>query len=377
MGIKPTDFFQLLNKNGIKFFTGVPDSLLKNLCLCIDDNVKNDKHLIAANEGNAVALASGYHLATKKLGLVYMQNSGIGNAINPLLSLADPEVYSIPMLLLIGWRGEPGVKDEPQHIKQGKVQLNLLDAIDIPYEIFSSKTENWDRKLVEGIKYSSKHNRPFAIIIKKGTFDNYFIDKKIDSSDLMTREEALKILLENIPNKSVIVSTTGKTSREIFEIREQNKESHHTDFLTVGSMGHCSSIALGIALAQQNKKVFCIDGDGSLLMHLGSLAVIGKMHPKNFYHILMNNNVHESVGGQKTAIDAIDIKSLIKSTNYNKVICFKTKSDLKTNVKNIFNSTGPNFIEIRLKSGSRADLGRPTIKPIDNKKNLMDFLKDK
>ena len=312
MGIDTSEFFQLLSEKNVEFFTGIPDSLLKQFCLCIDDNVPNEKHIVAANEGNAIALATGYHLATNKLPLVYMQNSGTGNAINPLLSLADSEVYSIPMLILIGWRGEPGIKDEPQHTKQGKVQLELLDSIDLQYEIISANDDNWKDKLLNGIEISTSKNRPFAILIKKGTFDRYKIGIEEPMSDLMNREHALTILLEKIPENSIIVSTTGKTSREIYEFREQNNQSHNTDFLTVGSMGHCSSIALGIAIAQPNRKVICIDGDGSLLMHMGSLAVIGKSQPKNFYHILMNNYVHESVGGQRTAVNTVEIVNLRK-----------------------------------------------------------------
>ncbi len=376
MAIQPLQFFRLLADNNINFFTGVPDSLLKQLCLCIDDNVKNDRHIIAANEGNAIALATGHHIGTGKLALVYMQNSGLGNAINPLLSLADPEVYSIPMLLLIGWRGEPGVKDEPQHVKQGKVQLDLLDSINIPYNIISDEDADWKQKIIKGVEVAISENRPYAIIVKKGTFEKYgVVEDKVETAQ-MTREKALEILLKYIPNDAVIVSTTGKTSREIFEIREKNNEPHFKDFLTVGSMGHCSSIALGIALAQPKRKVICIDGDGALLMHLGALTTIAKNQPNNFYHILMNNYVHESVGGQKTAINSIDVQGIVRSANYKNIIGIHTADELSKNMVEFFNNTGPGFLEIKLKQGSRTDLGRPTIKPIDNKRNLIEFLKN-
>ena len=377
MSIAPQEFFRLLTDNNVEFFTGIPDSLLKQLCLCIDDNVSNDRHIIAANEGNAIALATGYHLGTDKLAAVYMQNSGLGNAINPLLSLADPEVYSIPMILIIGWRGEPGVKDEPQHVKQGKVQLDLLDSMNLPYDIISADDTDWKQKITKGIKVAIAENSPYAIVVKKGTFEKYYVVEDEIKTELMSREEALEILLKHIPNDAVIVSTTGKTSREIFEIRENNKEPHFRDFLTVGSMGHCSSIALGIALSQSKRKVICIDGDGAFLMHMGSLAAIGKAQPNNFYHILMNNYVHESVGGQKTAIDAIDVKGIVNSANYAGVSKIDKKSDLENGIENIFRNKGPQFLEIKLKPGSRADLGRPTIKPIDNKRDLIEFLKKK
>jgi len=377
VSIAPQEFFRLLSNNNVDFFTGVPDSLLKQLCLCIDDNVSNDRHIIAANEGNAIALATGYHLGTNKIAAVYMQNSGLGNAINPLLSLADPEVYSIPMILIIGWRGEPGVKDEPQHIKQGKVQLDLFDSMNLPYDIISADDTEWEQKVTKGINVAIAENRPYVFVVKKGTFENYGTVGDEVKTELMSREEALEILLKYIPNDAVIVSTTGKTSREIFEIRENNKEPHFKDFLTVGSMGHCSSIALGIALVQPHRKVVCIDGDGAFLMHMGSLAAIGKAQPSNFYHILMNNFVHESVGGQKTAIDAIDVKGIVKSAKYAGVSQIDNKSDLKNGIENIFRVKGPQFLEIKLKSGSRTDLGRPTIKPINNKRNLIEFLKKK
>lgn len=375
MSIQPIHFFQLLTENNIDFFTGVPDSLLKQFCLCVDDNVSNDRHIIAVNEGSAIALATGYHLGTGKVSLVYMQNSGLGNAINPLLSLADPEVYSIPMLLLIGWRGEPGVKDEPQHIKQGKVQLDLLNSMNIPYCILSPDDTDWPQKVTKGIEKSVSWNQPYAIVIRKGTFDDYnSTSEKIDDH-LMMREEALEILIKNIPNDAVIVSTTGKTSREIFEIREKNGEPHFKDFLTVGSMGHCSSIALGIALAQPKRKVICIDGDGALLMHMGSLATIGNSQPDNFYHILMNNYVHESVGGQKTSIDSIDVQGTFRSMNYKTIFNVETSDELSAKIAGFFEKSGPGLVEIKLKPGSRADLGRPTIKPVDNKSNLIEFLK--
>ncbi len=377
MGIQPLQFFRLLADNNVDFFTGVPDSLLKQLCLCIDDNVSNDRHIIAANEGNAIALATGFHLGTSKIALVYMQNSGLGNAINPLLSLADPEVYSIPMLILIGWRGEPGVKDEPQHVKQGRIQLNLLDSINLPYNIISSDDTDWKQKITKGIDIAISENRPYAIVVKKGTFEKYNILEDKVETEIMTREEALKIILKYIPNNAVIVSTTGKTSREIFEIREKNNEPHFKDFLTVGSMGHCSSIALGIALSQTKRKVICIDGDGAFLMHLGALATVAKIQPNNFYHILMNNCVHESVGGQETGIDSIDVKGIVRSTNYKNIIGIDTIDGLSKNMTNFFKNIGPGFLEIKLNPGSRTDLGRPTIKPIDNKRNLIEFLKNK
>ena len=349
--------------------------MLKQLCLCIDDIHPKERHVIAANEGNAIALAAGYHLATGKTPLVYMQNSGLGNSVNPLLSLCDPDVYSIPMLLLIGWRGEPGIIDEPQHIKQGKVQLELLQAMDIPYEIISKNDGKVEKKITKIAGRAMRENRPLAIVVKKGTFDTYVSPSVTVDNGLMTREESLEIMLKQLPNNSIIISTTGKTSREIFEIREKTCKSHFKDFLTVGSMGHCSSIALGIAIAKPDRKVICIDGDGALIMHMGSLSTVGKLSPKNYYHILINNYVHESVGGQSTSAKYIELPQLVKANGYKFVYSAQDCTQLKNQVRYFIKNEGPAFLEVKVKSGSRENLGRPTIKPIENKKVFMDFLK--
>ncbi|HJM12154.1 MAG TPA: phosphonopyruvate decarboxylase [Candidatus Marinimicrobia bacterium] len=374
MAIKPTDFYDQLASHGVEFFTGVPDSLLKEFCLCIDDRISNDKHIIAANEGNAVALASGYYLAQESIPLVYMQNSGLGNAVNPLLSLCDPDVYSIPLLVMIGWRGEPGVKDEPQHVTQGRVQIELLEALGLPYEIISKDDDQFYKKISNVIEIAKNENKPVVLLIKKGTFEKYK-DEIVQSDDQrMNREEALEIILENLDDNAIIVSTTGKTSREIFEIREKRGQTHEQDFLTVGSMGHCSSIALGIALAKPHREVVCIDGDGAMLMHLGSLTSIASMKPKNFRHILMNNEVHESVGGQETAAKYLDLSAIVEAVGSSKVFKAATPNDLKTNITNFITCSGPSFLEVKIKPGSREDLGRPTVKPADNKENFMKFL---
>ncbi len=377
MGISPLKFYTVLADKNVDFFTGVPDSLLKQFCLCIDDNVSKNRHVIAANEGNAIALAAGYHLGTGKIPLVYMQNSGLGNAVNPLLSLCDPDVYSIPMIIVVGWRGEPGVKDEPQHIKQGKVQLDLIKALDLPYTVISKDEQNISTKITNGIEQAVSENRPFVFVIKKGTFSKYGLESSSDEEKMMSREKALEIMLSQFPEDVIIVSTTGKTSREIFEIRERNGEPHYKDFLTVGSMGHCSSIALGIVISNPERKVVCIDGDGALIMHMGSLSTIGKLKPKNFYHILMNNQVHESVGGQETSARFIDIPELVKANGYANVFFTDNEEGLISRIGKFMKETGPNFLEVKIKSGSREDLGRPTVQPVDNKKAFMKFVRDK
>ena len=374
MAIKPTDFYDQLANHGVEFFTGVPDSLLKEFCLCIDDFIPKDKHIITANEGNAVALAAGYYLAQKSLPLVYMQNSGLGNAVNPLLSLCDPDVYSIPMLLMIGWRGEPGVKDEPQHAKQGKVQLKLLESMDIPYEIISKDDDQFEMKILSAVETAKNENRPAVLLIKKGTFEKYSKEIQKFDDQRMKREEALEIILKNLDDNAIVVSTTGKTSREIFEIREKRGQSHEQDFLTVGSMGHCSSIALGIALAKPHRQVVCIDGDGAMLMHLGSLTSIASLKLKNFRHILVNNEVHESVGGQETAAKNLDLSAIVEAMGSSKTFKAKTPTELKANITDFMECVGPSFLEVKIRPGSREDLGRPTIKPVYNKENFMGFL---
>lgn len=374
MSIKPTDFFHQLTNNGIEFFTGVPDSLLKEFCLCVNDNVSDLDHIITANEGNAIALAAGNYMAKKSIPLVYMQNSGLGNAINPLLSLCDPDVYSIPLIVMIGWRGEPKVKDEPQHIKQGKIQLKLLESMEIPYEIISKEGNNYKKQIVRSIRIAESENRPFVLLIKKGTFGNYSSENQNIKNDFMKREKALEIILEGINNNTIIVSTTGKTSREIYEIREKSIQSHQRDFLTVGSMGHCSSIALGIALAKPQRKVVCIDGDGSLIMHMGSLATISSLKPNNYYHILLNNAVHDSVGGQETAAKNIDLSAIVKAIEFNKTFLALNINQLKEKILKLMSSKGPSFLEVKISPGSRKDLGRPSMKPIANKESFMRFI---
>lgn len=358
--INTKEFYDTLIENNFDYFVGVPDSLLKDLCLCITDNSK-DNHIITANEGNAVAIAAGYNIATSKYGVCYMQNSGLGNIINPLLSLIDEKVYNIPMLFIIGYRGEPGVKDEPQHIKQGELTLPLLDTLGIKYFILD---ENYKNQIIECHKYVKETNKPIALIVKKDTFTKY--DKEFESNDLeLTREEALETIISNITEDDFIVSTTGKTSREIFEIREKRNEGHGSDFLTVGSMGHTLSLALGISL-NTDKNVYCIDGDGSMIMHMGSLAVAIQNAKDNFKYILINNGCHESVGGEPTVSNSINIKEIFKGFGFKNVYEASSKKEIIDALNNI-NDDSKSAIIINTNSKSRKDLGRPTTSPIDNK----------
>jgi len=373
--IKCEDFYNLLIKNKIDFFCGVPDSLLKYPIAYISDHAMKKKNITTANEGNAIALAAGYHLATGKIGMVYMQNSGEGNAINPLTSLIDKKVYSIPLLLLIGWRGEPGKKDEPQHVKQGEITESLLDILGIPYSIIPELIEESDQVMKKAVKYMKKQNSAYAIIAKKGIFEPYNLTNKSETSNNLSREEALRIVAEHLSSQDIIISTTGKLSRELFEYREEIKQNHNRDFLTVGSMGHCSQIALGIAVSKPTRNIYCFDGDSAVIMHMGSLAIIGSQKPENLKHIIFNNGAHDSVGGQESVGLKIDIPLIAKACGYNSVFKADAKDEIIEGIKNLKMAKGPSLLEIKIKKGSRKDLGRPTKTPLENKIAFMNFIR--
>ncbi|WP_443660349.1 phosphonopyruvate decarboxylase [Clostridium algidicarnis] len=374
--INTEEFYKNLKSNKIDFFVGVPDSLLKDFCAYIKENVDSKNNIVAANEGNALAIASGYYLATGNPALVYMQNSGQGNIINPLASLNDPLVYSIPALLVIGWRGEPNKKDEPQHKKQGLVTLKLLEALDIEYSILTEKDDVgiWKKKISEAVEYMKKEKSPYALVVTKGTFSTYKLKEQSKVNFEMSREDAIKEIVNALGDEDTIVSTTGMASRELFEEREARNMGHEKDFLTVGSMGHASQIALGIALSKPKKNVYCLDGDGALLMHLGGLAIIGTQKVENFKHIVINNGAHDSVGGQSTVGLDIDIPSIAKSCGYKKTFTVSTFEDLKAYLKILVEAKGPVLLEVKVRKGARKDLGRPTTSPIENKDMFMKFL---
>ncbi|MFC1743192.1 phosphonopyruvate decarboxylase [Candidatus Riflebacteria bacterium] len=377
MTIKPLEFFKVLKDCQVDFFTGVPDSLLKDLCGCFLDIVPENRHVIAANEGNAIALACGYHLGTGRTPLVYMQNSGLGNAINPLQSLCDRDVYAIPMILLVGWRGMPGCADEPQHTKTGRTQQSLLKAMELPFEILNAAEKSWQKIVEQGIKTGQRDATPFVFLVQKGTFLPHKKNSTATKAYTLLREEALQIILSALDDSAVVVSTTGKTSREIFELRAKNGQSHNRDFLSIGSMGHCSSIAAGLALASPNKNIICIDGDAALIMHMGALAINGKLKQKNFRHILINNGAHESVGGQPTVAFELDFSSLLKANCYADYFYAADAKELKLIIGEFLKADGPVFLEVKVRPGSRADLGRPTLSPLENKRDFMNFLATK
>ncbi|RKX35601.1 MAG: phosphonopyruvate decarboxylase [Verrucomicrobia bacterium] len=372
----PARVFDQLERHGVGFFSGVPDSLLKDFCAYVTDHAPSENHVITANEGAAVGMAVGYHLATDGLALVYMQNSGLGNVVNPLLSLADVEVFSIPMILMVGWRGEPGVKDEPQHVKQGRVTLALLDAMEIPYVILPSEPEAAESEISRAVTMAREKSCPVALVVRKGTFSPYRRKQAADLDQPMSREQAIGCLVEEIEPGAVVVSTTGMISRELFEVRQQRGEEAGRDFLTVGSMGHASSIAFGVASRQPDRPVYCFDGDGAMLMHLGSLAVLGQAAPANFKHIVLNNGSHDSVGGQPTVGLAVRFGDIARACGYSHIGRAHEPKALRKAMAELRDARGPALLEIEVRKGSRDDLGRPTSTPLQNKEAFMRLLRN-
>lgn len=372
--MKVEEFVKVLNSD---FFTGVPDSQLKALCnyLIATYGVNGINHIIAANEGNAVGLAAGYHLATSKVPVVYLQNSGQGNIVNPVMSLMNNRVYAIPCIFVIGWRGEPGIHDEPQHVCQGEVTCKLLDDMNIVYMIVDKETTIDDVKIkMEEFNEVLKDGRQVAFVIKKGAlqFDGKV---KYENNNTMLREDIIKHIVR-VSGEDAIVSTTGKASRELFEIREENKQSHGYDFLTVGSMGHSSSIALGIALQKPNKKIWIIDGDGAVLMHMGSMAVLGANKPKNVVHIVINNGAHETVGGQPTVMSEVNVVEVAKGCGYPNTVSVDSFGELDKCLLEAKNKNELSLIEVKCSIGAREDLGRPTTTARENKEMFMERMKN-
>ena len=360
---------------GSDFYTGVPDSQLKALCnyLMATYGIDPHHHVIAANEGNCTALAAGYHLATGKIPVVYMQNSGEGNIINPVASLLNDKVYAIPVVFIVGWRGEPGIHDEPQHIYQGEVTVKLLEDMDIATFIIGKETTDDEvAKAMEGFKEILAAGKDVAFVIRKGALtDAPKVEYKNDNT--MVREEIIQHIVK-ASGEDPIVSTTGKASRELFETRVANGQSHKYDFLTVGSMGHSSSIALGVAINKPDQRIWCVDGDGAVLMHMGSMAVLGSNKPKNLIHIVINNAAHETVGGMPTVAGSIDLVGVAKACGYPNAVCVDNFDDLDKEMKAAKRRSELSFIEVKCSIGAREDLGRPTTTALENKQIFMEYL---
>lgn len=367
---------KLLEIIGSDFYTGVPDSQLKALCnyLMNEYGIDPKHHVIAANEGNCTALAAGYHLATGKVPVVYMQNSGEGNIINPVASLLNDKVYAIPVVFIVGWRGEPGIHDEPQHIYQGEVTVKLLEDMDIKaFAIGKDTTDEEVIAVMEEYKKVLAEGKDVAFVIRKGAI-SYDGKVKYENNNKMVREEIIQHIVK-ASGEDPIVSTTGKASRELFETRVANGQSHKYDFLTVGSMGHSSSIALGVAINKPNTRVWCVDGDGAVLMHMGSMAVLGANAPKNMIHVIINNGAHETVGGMPTVASNIDLVAIAKACGYPNAVCVDTFEALDAELEAAKARNELSMIEVKCSIGARDDLGRPTTTALENKENFMDYLK--
>ncbi len=368
--------FREMEQLGIRFYTGVPDSQLKAFC----DTLMNrygvgERHVIAANEGAAAGLAAGHYLATGTPAAVYMQNSGIGNAVNPICSLLNDKVYAVPALFIIGWRGEPGVHDEPQHIFQGEITLELLDCLNVRYFVIEKETSEEDLKAYfSEIRREFSLGRQCALVVKKGGLST---DVKMEYKNdaVMSREEIVHLIVDNTKEDDIFVSTTGKLSRELFEAREARGQGHSKDFLTVGSMGHASMIAMGIAREKKDRRVFCLDGDGAVIMHMGSLAVAGTDGLGNFVHLLVDNGAHETVGGLPTVGNKLDYPLLAKACGYENIFTAKDKEELLSALHKLDGIEGSAFIIVKANIGARAELGRPTTTPSENKEAFMEFLK--
>jgi len=360
---------------GVDFYTGVPDSQLKALCNFLMDEYGIDpaRHIIAANEGNAVALAAGYHLATGKTPVVYMQNSGLGNVVNPVASLLNEKVYGIPCLFIVGWRGEPGVHDEPQHIFQGEITLPLMKDLDIPaFVIDKDTTEEQIAAKMEEYCALFAQGRQAAFVVRKGGL-TYEGKPVYGNSYSMAREAAIELILR-AAGEDIIVSTTGKASREVYELREAVGQGHRRDFLTVGSMGHSSSIALGIALQKPDKRIWCLDGDGAALMHLGAMAIIGANRPTNFIHIVLNNEAHESVGGLPTVAGSLDLPAIARACGYPGAVSVDSPDALDRILMATKTAHQLAFLEVKCALGARNNLGRPTTTAWENKAAFMTAL---
>lgn len=370
--LEPRSFWNILKNENLTFFTGVPDSTFKSF-LSLINNEKNLTNLIASNECEAIALGAGYYLSTKKIPIIYMQNSGFGKTINPITSLTCKEVYSIPQILFIGWRGEPRKKDEPQHKLMGSCMLKLLESIKIPYMFLSEDLEE-SKKIIKLMKEKAlETSGPVAIIIRKNIFKKILTEKK--PSELMSREEAINKIVPCLPKNNLILSTTGKTSRELYEYRTHNNQKHE-DFYMVGAMGCTLSVGLSVALNAPEKEIIIFDGDGSTIMQLGSLISVGSYSPKNLSHFIFDNSAYDSTGGQPSLSKKIDFEKIGKGCKYKTVKTINCSKDLILTTKNLEKLSSPRLFIVKIKKGSRPDLGRPSTSPIENKVNFMNKIKN-
>lgn len=371
--IDQTKFFESLKQAGVKFITGVPDSLLNDFCLYLETNMDAHQHVITANEGSAIGLATGYYLATQTVPLVYMQNSGVGNAMNPLLSLTHQNVFSIPMVLLIGWRGEPGSNDWAQHKKQGELTPVLLNNADIPYKVLEEDQEQCSNAIEWAVATAKEKSGPTALLVKKGVLaGSKSDDVKQDITHEMTRGSAIEFLLKHLPQETLYVATTGRATRELFHLRNDMEQKHSNDFLNVGAMGHTSQIATGIALGAKDRKVVCLDGDAATIMHMGSLLISASLKPSNFLHVILNNGAHESVGGQTSLGQKVNFTSIAEEAGYTTIgKPVKTERELKTFIDGLEKMEGPVFVDIHVRKGMKKGLPPLKFSHLESKEDFI------
>ncbi len=369
------ELYDPLLANGVDYFCGVPDSVMGPFSHFLTEHAK-DRHVITANEGNAIGLAIGYHIATGKTPVVYMQNSGLSNAIDPLASLADPSVLSTPMLLFVGWRGQPGRNDESHHARQGAITPNLLQSLEIPFDTLSCDPSEANQQVGEMLKNAGEQKRPHALLIEQGSLAEYSAEATAFNSYPMSREEAVAAVVDALDETAIVVASIGKLSRELFEYRQKSERDPSKDLLVVGGMGHASSIALGIAQQKPEKKIFCLDGDGSVLMHLGAIATIGNVNPANFYHVVFNNGAHDSVGGQPTAASNVDLPALARACGYRYTSTQNELLFVTEEITRVKQEIGPALVELKVHPGARQNLTRPTMHPSDNKEAVMSYLEE-
>ena len=362
--INTKKFVDLLIKKKINFFSGVPDSCTNNFCNELSKR-KNIKNFIVPNEGTGVSLGIGYYLSTKKIPLVYLQNSGLGNATDPLTNLISKYVYNIPFILLIGRRGAPGIKDENQHVILGKTLTNLLNQYEIKYiEISSDKDLP---KVNNLLTLAKKKSLRVAIILNPGTLSP--IAKKSKNKYKVSRYEFLEVLLKKIHKNTKLISSVGYNSRELFFLREKLKISNGKDFLVVGGMGHTFPIALSHQEQDQKNTTICIDGDGSFYMHLGNFALLKNFKQTKLKYILLDNNSHESIGGQEINLK-LNIENFSKAAGFKKFFLIENSSKMDYALNNFLKSRGPNFLHVKIKEGS---IIRNLPRPKNFKKILRNF----
>lgn len=370
-------FLAAIGKGRDSFFTGVPDSLLRALCDYLMEELGiSSRHIIAANEGNCAAIAAGHYLATGEVPVVYLQNSGLGNITNPVASLLNEKVYAIPCIFIVGYRGEPGVHDEPQHIFQGEITEKLLETIGIDAFVLRPDTGEEAVRSVMAERFAPllQQGKSVAFIVAKSAL-TYEGKVAYQNENTMLREEVIRRITA-VSGEDVVVSTTGKASRELFEIREERRQHHGYDLLTVGSMGHCSSIALGIALEKPHTRIWCIDGDGAALMHMGAMAVIGSNAPENLIHVVINNSAHESVGGLPTVAGQVDLPEIARACGYPQVLSAAAYAELDEALAQAKAGNCLTFLEVKCAIGARGDLGRPTATAAENKDAFMAYLEE-